>query len=92
MTDMGLWTDLMADSGSAGLLMCWCVQVEEGKLSRLQEASTAKASRLESARAKLQELQQKLAATEAEAKELQAQAADKQKQHHTAGAEQRKIG
>lgn len=69
-----------------------CVQVDEGKLSRLQDASTAKAGRLELARTKLQELQEKLTAAQVELKDLQGSAADKQKQHHSAGAEQRKIG
>jgi hypothetical protein len=40
----------------------------------------------------LQELQDKLTAAETELKELQGTAADKGKQTHAAGAEQRKIG
>lgn len=67
-------------------------QVEENKLSRLHEASTAKASRLESARSRLHELQEKLTAAQTELRELQNTAADKGKQTHAAGAEQRKIG
>lgn len=67
-------------------------QVEEGKLARLQEASTAKAGRLESARARLQELQDKLTSAQMELKELQGTAAHKSKQTHAASTEQRKIG
>lgn len=76
-----------------GLSSLCCVhQVEEGKLTRLQEASTTKAIRLQSARSRLQELQEKLSAMQSELKELQGAAADKSKQHHAAGVEQRKIG
>jgi peptidoglycan hydrolase CwlO-like protein len=67
-------------------------QVEEGKLSRLHEAASTKASRLESARARLQGLQDKLAAAAAEQKQLTADAAAKAKEAHAAGAEQRRVG
>jgi hypothetical protein len=65
--------------------------VEEGKLSRLQEASTAKANRLDSARARLQELQDKLVSAQEELKALQAQSTEKNKQAHTAGVQHRKT-
>jgi peptidoglycan hydrolase CwlO-like protein len=68
------------------------VQVEEGKLTRLQEAANTKASRLESARARLQGLQDKLATAAAEQKELTAAAAAKGKEAHAASAEQRRVG
>lgn len=67
-------------------------QVEEGKLSRLQDTAAAKSNRLDTQRQRLQELHTTLTSAQQELKELQGTVAEKQKEANAAGSEQRKIG
>eukprot|EP00879_Flechtneria_rotunda_P007607 GHRR01007978.1.p1 GENE.GHRR01007978.1~~GHRR01007978.1.p1 ORF type:complete len:1008 (+),score=459.35 GHRR01007978.1:1304-4327(+) len=67
------------------------VKVDEGKLSRLQETSIAKTSRLQAQRAKLEELQQRLDNTQQAVDDTGTQLADKQRAAKNAAADHRKT-